>query len=263
MDDVCWSPGPRRGSARPVPIGCTSGDGRWSGPAGGAPPRADWAPLVMDVDDDASVRGPAVEAVVGASTVGSTRVVACAGWGLAGAVEETPIGRRPGPVRDQLLGRRAGGAGGPARHAAPGQGRIVLMSSIGGVVGIPFQAFYSASKFALEGYGEALAYEVAPFGIEVTLVEPGNVRPASPRPGATSPAGGGPVGLRRRRGQGGGQDGRGRGRRRAPDKVADVVQRVLEATAPPAGLGGQVGRTGRDRRQAAAALPPLRTGGQG
>ena len=55
-------------------------------------------------------------------------------------------------------------------------GRIILVSSIGGVVGIPFQAFYTASKFAMEGYGEALAYEVAPFGIEVTLVEPGNIR---------------------------------------------------------------------------------------
>ena len=50
------------------------------------------------------------------------------------------------------------------------------MSSIGGIIGIPFQSFYSASKFAMEGYGEALAYEVAPFGIDVALVEPGNVR---------------------------------------------------------------------------------------
>jgi short-subunit dehydrogenase len=55
-------------------------------------------------------------------------------------------------------------------------GRIVLVSSIGGVIGIPFQAFYSASKFALEGYGESLAYEVAPFGIHVTLLQPGNIR---------------------------------------------------------------------------------------
>ena len=59
---------------------------------------------------------------------------------------------------------------------AQGGGRIVLMSSIGGVIGIPFQAFYSASKFAMEGLGEALAYEVAPFGVHVTLVEPGNVK---------------------------------------------------------------------------------------
>src|SRR5262245_57799328 len=67
------------------------------------------------------------------------------------------------------------------QHALPvmrtqGSGRIVLMSSIGGAIGIPFQAFYSASKFALEGYGEALAYEVAPFGVHVTMVQPGNVR---------------------------------------------------------------------------------------
>ena len=57
-----------------------------------------------------------------------------------------------------------------------GSGRIVLMSSIGGLIAIPFQAYYSASKFALEGWAEATAYEVAPFGVHVTLVEPGNVR---------------------------------------------------------------------------------------
>ena len=50
------------------------------------------------------------------------------------------------------------------------------MSSIGGIIGIPFQAFYNASKFVLEGYAEALAYQVEPFNIHVTLVEPGNVR---------------------------------------------------------------------------------------
>jgi len=53
-------------------------------------------------------------------------------------------------------------------------GRIVLISSICGVIGIPFQAYYSASKFALEGFAEALAYEVAPFGVHITLVQPGN-----------------------------------------------------------------------------------------
>src|SRR5581483_11965193 len=57
---------------------------------------------------------------------------------------------------------------------AQGGGRLVLMSSIGGIIGIPFQAFYSASKFALEGLGESLAYEIAPHGISLTLVEPGN-----------------------------------------------------------------------------------------
>jgi NAD(P)-dependent dehydrogenase (short-subunit alcohol dehydrogenase family) len=59
---------------------------------------------------------------------------------------------------------------------AQGGGRIVLISSVSGVIGIPFEAFSSASKFAREGLGEAFAYEVAPFGVRVTLVEPANVR---------------------------------------------------------------------------------------
>jgi short-subunit dehydrogenase len=55
-------------------------------------------------------------------------------------------------------------------------GTIVNMSSIAGRVSLPFQAFYSASKFALEGMTEALRMEVRPFGIHVVLVEPGDTR---------------------------------------------------------------------------------------
>ncbi|MBV8137493.1 MAG: SDR family oxidoreductase [Deltaproteobacteria bacterium] len=55
-------------------------------------------------------------------------------------------------------------------------GRLVYMSSMGGVIGIPFRGFYAASKFALEGFAEALRYEVAPFGIGVSIVEPPGVR---------------------------------------------------------------------------------------
>ncbi|MEG1564332.1 MAG: SDR family oxidoreductase [Bacteroides sp.] len=54
------------------------------------------------------------------------------------------------------------------------KGKIINISSIGGVMGIPYQGFYSASKFAVEGYSEALALEVHPFGIKVCLVEPGD-----------------------------------------------------------------------------------------
>ena len=53
-------------------------------------------------------------------------------------------------------------------------GRIINVSSIGGVMGLPYQGFYSASKFAIEGFSEALAAEVKRFGIEVVLVEPGD-----------------------------------------------------------------------------------------
>ena len=54
------------------------------------------------------------------------------------------------------------------------KGKIINISSIGGVMGIPYQGFYSASKFAVEGYSEALALEVHPFHIKVCVVEPGD-----------------------------------------------------------------------------------------
>ncbi len=55
-------------------------------------------------------------------------------------------------------------------------GRIILLSSSSGLAGEPFNSAYCASKFAIEGWAESLAYEVAPFGIEVVLIEPGIYR---------------------------------------------------------------------------------------
>ena len=55
-----------------------------------------------------------------------------------------------------------------------GSGKIIAMSSIGGLMGLPFQGFYSASKFAIEGYCEALRLETQKFGITVTVVRPGD-----------------------------------------------------------------------------------------
>lgn len=54
-----------------------------------------------------------------------------------------------------------------------GSGRIVNVSSLAGLLAPPGEAAYAASKFALEGYSEALSYEVAPFGVSVSLIEPG------------------------------------------------------------------------------------------
>lgn len=53
-------------------------------------------------------------------------------------------------------------------------GKIINISSVGGLMGLPFQGVYSASKFAVEGYSEALALELHRFGIKVTLIEPGD-----------------------------------------------------------------------------------------
>ena len=62
-----------------------------------------------------------------------------------------------------------------------GKGRIVNFSSINGLMAIPFQGAYAASKHAIEGYSEALWMELSPLGIEVMLVEPGDHRGGSQR----------------------------------------------------------------------------------
>lgn len=54
------------------------------------------------------------------------------------------------------------------------QGHIICISSIGGLMGLPYQGMYSASKFAIEGYCEALRLEVRQFGIKVTVINPGD-----------------------------------------------------------------------------------------
>ena len=53
-------------------------------------------------------------------------------------------------------------------------GKIIALSSIGGLMGLPFQGFYSASKFAIEGYCEALRLETQSFGIQVVVLRPGD-----------------------------------------------------------------------------------------
>lgn len=101
-------------------------------------------------------------------------VVTAAGYGLSGPVETTALADARAQLETNFWGTvRVVHAALPHMREAGG-GRIVLIGSLAGLVALPFQAYYSASKYALEGFGEALAYEVSPFGIEVTLVEPGN-----------------------------------------------------------------------------------------
>ena len=55
-------------------------------------------------------------------------------------------------------------------------GLIINLSSIGGLMGLPFQGFYSAAKFAIEGFSEALRMEVAKFNIKIVVINPGDFR---------------------------------------------------------------------------------------
>ncbi|MFP2932926.1 SDR family oxidoreductase [Pyxidicoccus sp. 3LG] len=130
--------------------------------------------LELDVTKDDSVQR-AVEAVL-AREGHIDVVVNNAGSALAGALEDTSVEEARRQLDTNLLGvLRVCKAVLPSMRARKA-GLIINISSLGGVVGLPFQSLYSASKFALEGLTESLRQEVAPFGIEATLVQPGDVR---------------------------------------------------------------------------------------
>jgi len=99
-----------------------------------------------------------------------------AGYALRGALEETTCQEAKAQFDTNLFGvaRMTKGVLPIMRRQRSGQ--IVNVSSAAGLTPLPFVGFYSASKFALEGYTEALRHEVKPFNIRVSLVEPGSVK---------------------------------------------------------------------------------------
>jgi NAD(P)-dependent dehydrogenase (short-subunit alcohol dehydrogenase family) len=101
-------------------------------------------------------------------------VVNSAGIGIAGAIEETSIEEARTQLEVNFFGvLRVCREVLPAMRAR-GAGYIINIGSIGGLIAIPYQGVYSASKFALEGLSESLRMEVKNFGIRVVVVEPGD-----------------------------------------------------------------------------------------
>lgn len=100
-----------------------------------------------------------------------------AGFGFIGAIEEaTPDEYRP-MFETNVFGLiETTRAALPALRKTGAGGRIVNMSSGAGIKGLQGSGHYNATKFAVEGISEALAQEVAPFGITVIIVEPGPFR---------------------------------------------------------------------------------------
>jgi len=125
--------------------------------------------IPLDVRSDDSVRA-CVERV-GPIDV----LVNNAGYSLMGAAEETSVDEAKAQLETNFFGVvRMVNAVLPAMRKA-GAGKIINVGSLAGITAIPFGAFYTASKFALEGYSEALWHELRPLGINVTLIEPGFV----------------------------------------------------------------------------------------
>ena len=99
-----------------------------------------------------------------------------AGNGVIGAIEETPESELRSVMETNFFGAMAVTISALPIFRAQRSGAIVNMSSLGGQLSFAGAGAYSASKFALEGASEALAQELAPFGVKVLIVEPGAFR---------------------------------------------------------------------------------------
>lgn len=145
-----------------------------------APPRAKPAEerkpslISMDVRDESSVRS-AVEFVL--EQEGRIDVlINNAGFGIMGSIEETSEPEALGQFETNFFGVHR-----VCRHVLPvmrrrRDGLVINIGSIAGRFSLPFEGFYAASKHALAALTESMRMELTPFGIRVTLVEPGDFR---------------------------------------------------------------------------------------
>jgi len=99
-----------------------------------------------------------------------------AGYGFIGAVEEASDEEITRVHETNVLGLLRVTRAVLPHFRERRSGHVVNLSSIGGLIGIPGFGIYNATKFAVEGLSEALAHEVSPLGIRVTIVEPGPFR---------------------------------------------------------------------------------------
>jgi NAD(P)-dependent dehydrogenase (short-subunit alcohol dehydrogenase family) len=132
--------------------------------------------LNLDVTDEESVRRFCEKA---AEIASPDALVQCAGMLVLGSCEETAVEEFRRVIDTNYLGMVRMNRTVLPLMRERGGGKIVLFSSINGLMGIPFQSAYTASKHAIEGYAECLSMEVKPFGIQVMLVEPGDHRSGS------------------------------------------------------------------------------------
>jgi NAD(P)-dependent dehydrogenase (short-subunit alcohol dehydrogenase family) len=144
--------------------------------AAGAGAPGDVTMLAADVTDDCSVEQAVAKVLELEGRLDI--VVNNAGMGIAGPVENTGIEQAKAQFEVNFFGvLRVCRAVLPAMRNQR-SGYIVNIGSIGGILAIPYQSMYSASKFALEGLSEALRMEVRPFGIRVVVIEPGDHKTA-------------------------------------------------------------------------------------
>ncbi len=130
--------------------------------------------LPLDVTDASSIASATKEAI---DRFGRIDVlVNNAGYGVRGAVEDIPVEQV-----QQMFDVNVYGVMRMIRAVVPYMrqqkaGRVITIGSLAGKLVLPVNGTYSATKFALEALSDALRLELAPFGIQVVLIEPGNIR---------------------------------------------------------------------------------------
>ncbi len=130
--------------------------------------------VALDVTDERAASA-AVEAVI--NTFGRLDVlVNNAGYGDIGSIEDTDLADFRAQIETNLFGVIIVTKAVIPIMREQRTGRILQFSSIGGRLGPPGRAAYSAAKWGVEGFSEVLANEVGPLGIKVTIVEPGGFR---------------------------------------------------------------------------------------
>ncbi|CDG84251.1 oxidoreductase [Janthinobacterium agaricidamnosum] len=130
--------------------------------------------LPLDITDTGSIA--ACLAAIRSESGDIDVLVNNAGYGSYGAVEEVPMAEARRQFEVNLFGLAALTQQVIAPMRRKRWGRIINISSTGGVAATPYGAWYYSSKFALEGYSAALRQELAPFGVDVSVIRPSGTK---------------------------------------------------------------------------------------
>ncbi|NVB43267.1 SDR family oxidoreductase [Pseudenhygromyxa sp. WMMC2535] len=143
-------------------------------PARVASPPAGVHMLTMDIDDDESVAAGVATVLAEAGRIDV--LINNAGISVVGSIEDTSMPELRRQLETNLLGLiRVTRAVLPTMRAQA-SGKILNVSSLAGMLALPFQGYYSASKFAVEGLTRALRLELRPFGVQACTIAPGDFR---------------------------------------------------------------------------------------
>ena len=130
--------------------------------------------LELDVDDENSIK-TAIKKILDEKQRIDV-LVNNAGWGLWGCVEDVSIDEFKKQFETNFFSViRLVQEVGPSMRTQ-GSGKIINISSVAGRIGFPASPAYISSKFALEGLSESLRLEMAPFGVDVIIIEPGVIK---------------------------------------------------------------------------------------